>query len=357
MRTLRWMITLGMVAFTIVMATAKNFIPDSVEVLNIFIVCLGLLVVPKFVYVCCAIVGRAIARMQHSTTNWGKAVGYMLALCCICFFAYGWTIEANRLVVKQVEIYSPDLPEAFDGYRIVQFSDAHVGSFVGRHAHFLERAVDTIMAQRADAIVFTGDLQNVQPSELYPFLQLLSSINARDGVYSVLGNHDYSMYFNGDEAVKIANEREMVSRQRQFGWYLLLNEHRVIHRGADSIVVAGTENDGKPPFPKRSDLAKALKGVNKNAFVLLLQHDPSSWERSILPSSNVQVTLSGHTHGGQVDMLGLRPTRILLHQDKGLYTQGQRSLFISSGLGGVVRFRFGVPPEVVVITLRRGQVQ
>lgn len=131
----------------------------------------------------------------------------------------------------------------------------------------------------------------------------------------------------------------------------------MIHRGADSIVVAGTENDGKPPFPKRSDLAKALKGVNKNAFVLLLQHDPSSWERSILPSSNVQVTLSGHTHGGQVDMLGLRPTRILLHQDKGLYTQGQRSLFISSGLGGVVRFRFGVPPEVVVITLRRGQVQ
>ena len=255
-----------------------------------------------------------------------------------------------------MEIYSPDLPEAFDGYRIVQFTDAHVGSFTGSHVHLLERAVDTIMAQQADAIVFTGDLQNVQPSELYPVRELLSRLSARDGVFSVLGNHDYSMYFNGPEAVKIANEREMITRQRQFGWDLLLNEHRVIRREADSIVIAGTENDGKPPFPSRADLPKALKGVSKSAFIVMLQHDPSAWERNILPHSHAQLTLSGHTHGGQISLFGLRPTRFSYKQDKGLYTQGQRSLFVSSGLGGVVSFRFGVPPEVVVITLRRGKV-
>lgn len=238
----------------------------------------------------------------------------------------------------------------------MQFTDAHVGSFVGSRAHLLERAIDTIMAQRADAIVFTGDLQNVQPSELYPFRELLSRLNARDGVFSVLGNHDYSMYFNGPEAVKIANEREMVARQRQFGWDLLLNDHRVVRRGADSIAIAGTENDGKPPFPSNADLPKALKGLSKSTFVVLLQHDPSAWERNILPNSNAQITLSGHTHGGQVSLFGLRPTRFSYKQDKGLYTQGQRSLFVSSGIGGVVPFRFGVPPEIVVITLRRGNL-
>ena len=198
--------------------------------LNIYLICLGLLVVPKFVYVGCAIIGRVFARLRHSTTNWGKAVGYLLAGICLYVFAYGWKFGANKLNVNHVKIYSPDLPEAFDGYRIVQFTDAHVGSFTGSHVHLLERAVDTIMAQQADAIVFTGDLQNVQPSELYPVRELLSRLSARDGVFSVLGNHDYSMYFNGPEAVKIANEREMITRQRQFGWDLLLNEHRVIGR-------------------------------------------------------------------------------------------------------------------------------
>ena len=356
LRMLRWALSLGMVVFTIVMADAKNFIPDSVEMLNIYLICLGLLVVPKFVYVGCAIIGRVFARLRHSTTNWGKAVGYLLAGICLYIFAYGWIFGANKLNVNHVEIYSPDLPEAFDGYRIVQFTDAHVGSFTGSHVHLLERAVDTIMAQQADAIVFTGDLQNVQPSELYPVRELLSRLSARDGVFSVLGNHDYSMYFNGPEAVKIANEREMITRQRQFGWDLLLNEHRVIRREADSIIIAGTENDGKPPFPSRADLPKALKGVSKSAFIVMLQHDPSAWERNILPHSHAQLTLSGHTHGGQISLFGLRPTRFSYKQDKGLYTHGQRSLFVSSGLGGVVSFRFGVPPEVVVITLRRGKV-
>ena len=356
LRILRWVLSLGMVVFTIVMASVKNFIPDSVALLNAYLICLGLLVVPKFVYVGCALIGRVFARLRHSTTNWGKAVGYLLAAFCIYVLAYGWTFGVNKLEVNRVEIFSPDLPASFDGYRIVQFTDAHVGSFVGSRAHLLERAIDTIMAQRADAIVFTGDLQNVQPSELYPFRELLSRLNARDGVFSVLGNHDYSMYFNGPEAVKIANEREMVARQRQFGWDLLLNDHRVVRRGADSIAIAGTENDGKPPFPSNADLPKALKGLSKSTFVVLLQHDPPAWERNILPNSNAQITLSGHTHGGQVSLFGLRPTRFSYKQDKGLYTQGQRSLFVSSGIGGVVPFRFGVPPEIVVITLRRGNL-
>ena len=153
--------------------------------------------------------------------------------------------------------------------------------------------------------------------------------------------------------MKAANERQMKKYQRQMGWDLLLNEHRVIRRGGDSIVIAGEENDGRPPFPSRANLKKTLAGISPSAYVVLLQHDPSAWRRSILPQSDVQLTLSGHTHGGQVCLLGLRPTRFAYPEDKGLYTENGRSLFVSSGIGGLVPFRFGVPPEVVVITLRR----
>ena len=211
-----------------------------------------------------------------------------------------------------------------------------------------------MLSQKPDVIVFTGDLQNIQPAELHPFLSLFKELKAKDGVFSVLGNHDYSMYINASESIKVANEREMVRLQRQVGWNLLMNEHSVIRRGNDSIVIAGEENDGRPPFPSRADIHKTLQGIRSDAYVILLQHDPSAWRRNILPHSHVQLTLSGHTHGGQVSLLGLRPTWFSYREDCGLYHEQDRALFVSSGLGGVVPFRFGVPPEIVVITLRSG---
>ena len=169
-----------------------------------------------------------------------------------------------------------DLPATFNGYKIVQFSDAHVGTFYGSRFALLKRDVDSINAQKADAIFFTGDLQNIQPSELRPHARSLASLQAKDGVYSVLGNHDYSEYIKADAAIKDANEKDMVNRQRQMGWKLLRNEHISIHRGKDSIVVVGTENDGRPPFPQKADLRKALRDIEEpGVFKILLQHDPS----------------------------------------------------------------------------------
>ena len=136
------------------------------------------------------------------------------------------------------------------------------------------------------------------------------------------------------------------------GWQLLLNDHRIIRRGSDSIVIAGEENDGLPPFPSKADLKRTLRGVSPRSFVVMLQHDPSAWRRSILPGSNVQLTLSGHTHGGQMSLFGLRPTSLLGREDDGLYQESGRALFVSTGLGGFVPFRFNMDPEVVEITLR-----
>ena len=195
----------------------------------------------------------------------------------------------------------------------------------------------------------------MQPSELYPVQDLLKSLHAKDGVFSVLGNHDYSQYIKADPAVKAANEREVISRERQFGWTVLLNEHHTIRRGKDSLVIAGEENDGLPLFPDRGDINKTLEGISPSAYVVMLQHDPSAWRRSILPKSQVQLTLSGHTHGGQIQLFGLRPTMLTSKEDYGLYLDGNRALYVSAGISGLIPFRFGIPGEIAVITLHKLQ--
>ena len=175
-------------------------------------------------------------------------------------------------------------------------------------------------------MVFTGDLQNMLPDELRHYGRELSSLKAKDGVFSVLGNHDYSLYVKADTSVSNANERRLIALERGYGWTLLMNEHRVIRRGSDSIVIAGEENGGKAPFPKKSDLKKTLAGVSSDAFIVLLQHDPSAWRRYILPCSDVRLTLSGHTHGGQISMFGYRPTQLSGTEDSGLYREGNHFL-------------------------------
>ena len=352
-RLLWWLPALLMLAYTIKMAIEPNFIPDNPAWIDNYLLLLCLLIVPKAMFSICSVIGLFFCRLRKKRRNWGNLVGLVLSLFLIYIFVYGSTFGIRKLKVKHVEVTFKDLPASFDGYRIVHWSDAHVGCYLKSRRPILERAVDSIRAQQADMVVFTGDLQNIQPSELYPFVGLFKSIKAKDGVYSVLGNHDYSGYIHADAAVKVANERETVSRQRQCGWTVLLNENRSIYRGSDSIVIAGGENDGLPPHPMRGDIHQTLRGVGDDAFVVMLQHDPSAWRRHILPESKAQLTLSGHTHGGQISVLGIRPSKFMYPEDWGLYQVGNRFLYVTAGLGGLVPFRFGVPAEIVVITLHR----
>lgn len=352
-RLLWWLPALLMLAYTIKMAIEPNFIPDNPAWIDNYLLLLCLLIVPKAMFSICSVIGLFLCRLRKKRRNWGNLVGLVLSLILIYIFVYGSTFGIRKLKVKHVEVTFKDLPASFDGYRIVHWSDAHVGSYLKSRRPILERAVDSIRAQQADMVVFTGDLQNIQPSELYPFIGLFRSIKAKDGVYSVLGNHDYSGYIHADAAVKVANERETISRQRQCGWTVLLNENRPIYRGRDSIVIAGGENDGLPPHPMRGDIHQTLRGVGDDAFVVMLQHDPSAWRRHILPESKAQLTLSGHTHGGQISVLGIRPSKFKYAEDWGLYHEGDRFLYVTAGLGGLVPFRFGVPAEIVVITLHR----
>lgn len=352
-RLLWWLPAILMLVYTFKMGTEKNFIPDNPAWIDNYLFLLGLLVVPKGIFTLCSLIGLGYCRIFKKHHNWGNLVGLFLSIMVIYILVYGSTFGLRQLKINRIDIAFKDLPPAFDGYRIVHWSDAHVGTYMKSRRPLLERAVDSIRKQQADMVVFTGDLQNLQPSELYPFQDLFRSIHAKDGVFSVLGNHDYSGYIAASNAIKVGNERELISRQRQYGWQLLLNEHRTIHRGADSIVIAGTENDGLPPYPAKGNVHQALRGVEDNAFVVMLQHDPSAWRRIILPQSHAQLMLSGHTHGGQLSLFGIRISQLLLKEDYGLYRDGSRALYVTSGFGGLIPFRFGVSSEIAVITLHQ----
>lgn len=350
MRLLWWVPGAAMVAVTLVYAMIDDFAPANLTLFNIYLFMLGLIVVPKLLFVLSSLAGRGVRRMTGGTRNWGNYFGLLLVLGQLYVLFMGSMTGTDHLRVRRVTVQVPDLPESFDGYRIVQFSDIHLGSM---RSELLERAVEQMNRLRPDMIAFTGDIQNMRPDELTRHASTLCRLHAKDGVYSVLGNHDYSEYV---PKLPMRQRRHNEQLTREFhanvGWQLLLNDHRIIRRGSDSIVIAGEENDGLPPFPSKADVKRTLRGVNARSFVVMLQHDPSAWRRSILPGSNVQLTLSGHTHGGQMSLFGLRPTNLTGREDDGLYQEAGRYLFVSTGLGGFVPFRFHMDPEVVEITLR-----
>jgi hypothetical protein len=269
---------------------------------------------------------------------------------------YGFLFGFQQFEVRHVEFASADLPEVFDGYRIVHFSDAHVGSMTGSRQWMLQRAIDSINAQHADAIVFTGDMQNVWPDELPQQASYFRQLKAKDGVFAVLGNHDYAVYQDCDEAEKTTNCGKTVKALCDMGFDLLLNEHRIVRRDSDSIVIAGMENWGtKKRMPRKGDVIKTLTGVtiSPSPFIVMLQHDPSCWREKILPECNAQLTLSGHTHGGQISLFGWSPVAMSYSEWGGMTYEGARAIFVSTGLGALIPFRFGIPGEIVVITLKK----
>ncbi len=358
-RLIRWLPTIGLVAYTIYLMYEKNFIPDNPTIIYIYLFLLGLIAIPKAVYMLFSLAGLSFSHLfhrkksAHPHKNYGNLIGLICVPILWFILIYGAFVGFSELEINRHTYTSPDIPKAFNDYRIVQFSDAHVGSYTGNKKWILQRAVDSINALRPNLIVFTGDLQNVKPEELYQQMDVLSQLKAKDGVYSVLGNHDYAKYVDCSEAEKEANCRETVSLEKQLGWTLLQNEHRYIERGKSRIVIAGMENDGDGKhFPQKGNISKTLKGVDDDDFILMLEHDPSSWRRKVIPDGSAQLTLSGHTHKMQFSLFGWCPLSLTGNEVNGWYTEDEQSLFVTAGLGGLIPFRFGAPGEIAVITLK-----
>ena len=268
-------------------------------------------------------------------------------------FLWGSYVGPRQLDVVHIEYASSDLPPAFDGYKIVHFSDIHTGTFTGWRKPLLRRLVDSINAQQADAVVFTGDLQNKRPYEIYEHKLFLSRIHAKDGVFAVRGNHDFSFYLDSNDPFERQRNDDLTENlPYEMGWTLLVNDRAAIRRDSSYIVISGMDNDGEGRFPQLGDLNAALYHVSRQDFVIMLEHDPTAWRRKILPHSHVQLTLSGHTHGGQFALFGWAPASLKYREIGGLYQAGNRALYVSKGVSGVIPFRFGVNPEITVITLR-----
>jgi predicted MPP superfamily phosphohydrolase len=270
----------------------------------------------------------------------------------------------NYKVLKH-KLRLPNLPHGFEGLKIVQISDLHVGSFFSTKP--LEEAIDLINMQEADLIFFTGDLVNEISEEAIPFIPILKKMKAKLGIYSILGNHDYGDYHYDKNSPDLAankkhNKDLMKSIHKDSGFELLLDQSVLLERGGDEVAIIGIENWGaKARFPKYGKLYKAVKGTERSKVKLLLSHDPSHWDAEVRTTyKDIDVTFSGHTHGMQfgIEIPGFMkwsPVKYLYKQWAGLYEEGSQKLYVNRGLGFIgYPGRVGISPEISVFELTKG---
>lgn len=331
--------------------------------------------VAKAVYALCALAGSLPRLWRGRRRRTGLWIGLPLGVLVFCMMWWGAIWGRREIEVTHLDFARAEVPEAFDGYRIVQFSDAHVGTW-GDDTSFIDGLVDSINSLHPDMIVFTGDVVNRETSEIEPFIASLSRLYAPDGVYSILGNHDYGDYCDwSDEQAKAANNARLAEIQKSMGWRLLNNGRDFITRRrpgsdvTDTLVLIGVENWGEPPFKQYGDLNRAYPmspdsqyNVNDSRFKILLSHNPEHWRQEVSGNTNINLTLSGHTHAMQI-MLGLgdwrwSPSKYRYEEWGGLYTRpaatgGENAIYVNIGSGEVgMPFRLGATPEVTEITLR-----
>lgn len=273
---------------------------------------------------------------------------------------WGIAKTAYDFKIHRPKIRFSNLPSAFDGLKIVQISDIHTGSLQGNYQ--LQKAVNLINAEKPDVIFFTGDLVNNRSDEALPYLPILAQLKASMGVYSILGNHDYGDYEQWEsESAKAENMQLMFDIHQKVGWQLLLNEHVELEKDGEKIGVLGIENWGANlNFKKYGDLKSAHKNTEHLPFKILLSHDPSHYNAEVKNHySDIDVTLSGHTHGFQfgVEIPGFKwsPSQYIYPQWAGLYPNGNQYLYVNRGLGCLGYMgRVGIKPEITVMELYRG---
>ena len=275
---------------------------------------------------------------------------------------YGMYKGKYNFKVLKYQLEFDDLPQAFDGYQITQISDIHSGSFDDRKK--IEYAVDLINKQKSDAIFFTGDMVNNKADEMRPWTGLFSRLEAADGKFSILGNHDYGDYISWrTEEEKRDNLESLKTMQSEMGFDLLLNESRYLRRGDEKLALIGVENWGRGGFKKAGDLQKASEGISGEEFKILLSHDPSHWEDKVISDEkHYHLTLSGHTHGMQfgIEIPGIvkwSPVKWRYKYWAGLYEEMGQIINVNRGFGFIgYPGRVGIWPEITVITLKRKEL-
>lgn len=289
-----------------------------------------------------------------------SAIGLGIAALPFGALLYGMYKGKYNYKVLRYDLTFEDLPEAFDGYQITQISDVHSGSFDDRDA--VGYGIDLINEQKSDIILFTGDLVNDKAAEMKPWANLFAQLEAKDGKFSVLGNHDYGDYTRWEsEEAKAQNLVDLKELQRNIGFDLILDDHRYLEKDGQRIALLGVENWGRGGFKKAGDLEKAKVGIDKDDFKILMSHDPSHWEDVVIQDEyHFHLTLSGHTHGMQfgVEIPGWvkwSPVKWRYKYWAGIYKEMGQYINVNRGFGFIgYPGRVGIWPEITVITLRKG---
>ncbi|MDN3596223.1 metallophosphoesterase [Zunongwangia endophytica] len=307
---------------------------------------------------------KAFSGSGYSAPGRRKFVSQIaLGLAAIPFVSvlYGMFKGKYDFRVLNYTLHFEDLPDAFDGYRIAQISDVHSGSFDNHEK--VSYGIDLLNKQEADVVFFTGDLVNNMATEMNDWKSLFSTIKAKDGVYSILGNHDYGDYVDWSSAeAKAQNLDKLKATHAEMGWDLLLNEHRYLEKNGEKIAVIGVENWGGGHFKKAGDLDLAGKNVADKDFKILLSHDPSHWQEKVKQHNKFyHLTLSGHTHGMQfgIEIPGFikwSPAKYRYKNWAGIYQENERYINVNRGFGYLAfPGRVGIWPEISVIELRKGK--
>ena len=282
--------------------------------------------------------------------------GLIVAAIPFASILYGMVKGRFNFRTTYQKLEFENLPKSFDGFKIVQISDIHIGSFIGQEEQ-VKKAIELVNEQNPDIILFTGDLVNNFSEELNGWIPILSNLRAKYGKFSILGNHDYGDYFEwNNQAEKDENLQRIIKAHSEIGFRLLLNESETIELNNSKIAIIGIENWGLPPFPQYGNLKQAMDGTYNYPFKILLSHDPSHWDAEVINKTNIDLTLSGHTHGMQfgIDIGNFKwsPVQYKYPRWNGLYQNNNQYLYVNIGLGYIgYPGRVGMPPEITVIEL------
>ncbi|MGV6829188.1 MAG: metallophosphoesterase [Flavobacteriales bacterium] len=282
-----------------------------------------------------------------------------LAAIPFASFLYGIYKGKYNFKVLKYSLKFKDLPEAFDGYQITQISDIHAGSF--DNPEKVNYAINLINKQQSDALLFTGDMVNNKAEEMKPYITMFKNLKAKDGLFSILGNHDYGDYISWDsDEAKAKNLEDLKNIQKEIGFDLLCNEHRYIEKNNQRIALIGVENWGTGGFKQAGNLKKATQNVAKEDFKILMTHDPSHWDAQVVHHDlHFHLTLSGHTHGMQFGIeipgwIKWSPVQWRYKQWAGIYQKLGQYINVNRGFGYLAfPGRVGIWPEITIITLKK----
>ena len=338
------------------MVYMKNlqFISKNIELLVFFFFLISL---PKILFLLISPIDYLVKPFTKHRSYIFTIVAMVISLSMFTLLLYGMAVGRKKLECNRVEIASAELPKEFDGFKIVQISDLHLKSFYGDTA-FISQMVETINSLYPDVVAITGDIVSLTADEILPYKAQLSSLKAKYGVFSVMGNHDYGDYVKWNSLEeKQSNIQKLNTYQKEMGWQMLNNEYANIINKGDTITVIGVENWGNPPFPRYGNLNEAYNSLKDEKYKILLSHNPEHWQQ-VLDETNINLTLSGHTHAMQLKFnCGERSYSLASLRGEwwsGLYKRGKQSLYVNDGIGCTLfSFRIGAYPEITMITLKK----